>query len=468
MGLCFGAHRICLAEPPESKKEVIALDVRYASFDYVWNTIHEKHWDPKMGGLDWNAVRDEFRPRVEKAEDAVAFDQLLNEMLARLKQSHTGVIPAKSYKAATMEPSPKSETSKGETPSSSDAKPSLGESDKSTPTASDKNKDDMPSSNLPGADGSIGLELRIVDNRAVVWHIDESFPAYKQGVRLGWILERAGDVAVDEKLRSLSNAKVDESTATLLKILFVEKLCEGEVGQSTLFTWLDGQDQVVETNLTFEKTRGKKIVMGNMPPFQLRVESKMVDKEIPLFRFNCFFDPALVLGAFEELVDENLNAPGLIIDLRGNVGGIGVMAMSIAGWISDRPTQSLGTMTTRGGKMSFTVQPRETIFRGKVAVLVDELSLSTSEILAGGLKDLGHAKIIGRKTPGSALPSIVERLPHGAGFQYPIADYQSYSGERLEGIGVTPNQETVLTREALLAGIDQDVEAAVQWIRNPD
>jgi carboxyl-terminal processing protease len=146
---------------------------------------------------------------------------------------------------------------------------------------------------------------------------------------------------------------------------------------------------------------------------------------------------------------------------------MGVMAMSIAGWMTKGERLSLGTMTTRDGKMLFTVFPRKLSFRGKVVVLVDELSMSTTEILAGGLKDLALAQIIGRKTPGSALPSIVEKLPHGAGFQYPIADFQSYGGERLEGIGVTPHQETVLTREALLAGIDPDIEAAILWIRKP-
>ena len=37
------------------------------SFDYVWTTIGDKHWEEQPGGLDWNAVRDEFRPRVEQA-----------------------------------------------------------------------------------------------------------------------------------------------------------------------------------------------------------------------------------------------------------------------------------------------------------------------------------------------------------------------------------------------------------------
>jgi carboxyl-terminal processing protease len=98
---------------------------------------------------------------------------------------------------------------------------------------------------------------------------------------------------------------------------------------------------------------------------------------------------------------------------------------------------------------------------------VDGTSASTSEIMAEGLKDLGRARIFGTHTAAAALPSVFEKLPDGDGFQYAIANYISEGGRPLEGLGVTPDVETPITREALLAGKDPALDAAVNWIKQP-
>src|SRR5262249_20217380 len=71
------------------------------SFKQVWETVRDTHWDAKVGGLDWQAVHDEFKPKVEKAASQKEVRQLLNEMLGRLKQSHFGVIPSEVYQEVT-------------------------------------------------------------------------------------------------------------------------------------------------------------------------------------------------------------------------------------------------------------------------------------------------------------------------------------------------------------------------------
>src|SRR5205814_936643 len=152
---------------------------------------------------------------------------------------------------------------------------------------------------------------------------------------------------------------------------------------------------------------------------------------------------------------------GVIVDLRGNPGGIGGMAMGIAGFLIDKPNQKLGTMYMRETTLKFGVNPRPEVFEGPVAILVDGLSASTSEILAGGLKDLGRARIFGTRTAAAALPSMFEKLPNGDGFQYAVANYVSVGGKPLEGLGVTPDVEVKLTREALLAGHDPVIDAAL-------
>lgn len=142
------------------------------------------------------------------------------------------------------------------------------------------------------------------------------------------------------------------------------------------------------------------------------------------------------------------------------------MSMGLGGWLISARDQKLGTMTTRDGSMMFVLNPRPLPFTGPVAILVDELSMSTSEILAGGLKDLNRARVFGTKTPGAALPSRIDILPNGDRFQYAFANYISTGGKPLEGLGVVPDTEVPLTRAALLGGHDPALDAAVAWVRS--
>jgi carboxyl-terminal processing protease len=99
-----------------------------------------------------------------------------------------------------------------------------------------------------------------------------------------------------------------------------------------------------------------------------------------------------------------------------------------------------------------------------VAVLIDSHSASTSEIFAGGLQDLGRARIFGTRSAAAALPSTIELLPNGDGFQHAIATYVSEGGKVLEGNGVIPDVVVELERKNLLQGVDAVLEAALGWI----
>jgi carboxyl-terminal processing protease len=121
-------------------------------------------------------------------------------------------------------------------------------------------------------------------------------------------------------------------------------------------------------------------------------------------------------------------------------------------------------MKMRETTIRFTVFPRAETYAGKVAILLDEGSASTTEILAQGLQDLKRARIFGTRSAGAALPSDIIRLPDGDGFQYPTASYTSVNGRVLEGNGVVPDVEVRESREAIAAGRDAVVEAARDWI----
>src|ERR1700733_7795234 len=68
-----------------------------ASFEKVWTTIRDKHWQKNPGGLDWQAIHGEFYPRIEKGKSHDEAVAIIREMLGRLKQTHFGIFPAAVY-----------------------------------------------------------------------------------------------------------------------------------------------------------------------------------------------------------------------------------------------------------------------------------------------------------------------------------------------------------------------------------
>jgi carboxyl-terminal processing protease len=122
--------------------------------------------------------------------------------------------------------------------------------------------------------------------------------------------------------------------------------------------------------------------------------------------------------------------------------------------------------------LEFRVNPRRVstagepipIFDGPVALLVDGMTASTSEIFAAGLQDVARARVFGETTMGAALPALLERMPNGDLLMHAIADFLRPGGGRIEGHGVVPDEEVPLTREALAVDSDPPLEAALRWI----
>jgi carboxyl-terminal processing protease len=248
--------------------------------------------------------------------------------------------------------------------------------------------------------------------------------------------------------------------------LYTERRLMGQVkgkpGTSVQLEYLDAQDRPHSASLVREAQKGEMSpALGNFPAQYTEFEAKRLADNIGYIRFNIFVMPVMprVRAAIREMRD----APGLIIDLRGNPGGIGGMAIGIAGLV-EAEQNSLGTMKMREGELKFAFFPQPSAYTGKVVILVDGESASTSEIFAGGLQELGRATVIGERSLGAALPSIFQRLPTGALFQYAIADFRTPKGVLIEGRGVIPNVEVKLTRDALLAGRDAQLDAAVERI----
>ena len=407
------------------------------TFDAAWEIIAETHFDPEFGGLDWNGVRDELRPRAEAAESTAELRVVINEMLSRLELSHFALWPQEAL--GGFEP----------------------------------REGDGAGIETGGGPARPGFETTMVDDAFVVSHVEADGPAANAGVQTGWIVQRVDDVEVAEHL-ALMREYVDAFEAGLEARRIMARLLSGTPRSEVEIEFLDGDD--AEQLVTLERRRpdGDLSRFGNMPPLLATLESRIlepdVDLEIGVINFSIWL-PVLA-REFDIAVDQMRQADGIVLDLRGNPGGLGGMVMGIGGHFVAE-SRSLGTMHLRDSDLQFMTNPRRVDrsgepvepFAGPLAILIDNTSASTSEVFTGGLQAIGRARVFGQRSMGAVLPSLMDRLPNGDVLQHAIADFVvTANGGRLEGRGVRPDEEVEVTRADLLAGRDPTLEAALEWI----
>jgi carboxyl-terminal processing protease len=218
---------------------------------------------------------------------------------------------------------------------------------------------------------------------------------------------------------------------------------------------------------------GQPATVGNLPTMFVRVGASerrtRGGATVGVIGFNVWM-PA-VDPLFAQAVERFRGADGIVIDLRGNPGGLAAMIMGIAGHFMTERTP-LGTMKTRDAELKFAANPRlvdaagrrVTPYGGPVAILIDGMTGSASECFAGGLQSLGRVRVFGQTSMGQALPAFFDKLPNGDVLIHATGDFVTANGTRLEGRGVIPDESVPATRQDLLAGRDAAEAAALAWI----
>ena len=191
----------------------------------------------------------------------------------------------------------------------------------------------------------------------------------------------------------------------------------------------------------------------------LKIEKR--DDGILYLAFNAF--TFRQVGKIKQAISENRDSKGMILDLRHNPGGAGMLACGIALEFCEKD-YSLGTMTGPDLNLKFTVVAQGSYYKGPLMILINGRSFSTSEILARGMQVAGEATIIGTPTLGLALPSVMIKLDDGSCFQYPVADFRDAQGKLLESSGVEPDHLIEVTKEDIERKYDAQLEKAVALI----
>ena len=431
------------APPPRSigdrTAERISSTEALAAFDSAWSRVRNAHYDTAMRGIDWTRVRDELRPKAERATTLGELRGVLSEMLDRLGESHYGIIREESDEA--LDPDPRE-----------------AESD--------------------GQPGDAGMSLRLLGNDIVVSHVLRGGPADRAGVKAGWVVDSVGRFNARRAAERLARLRTDvERRQALVRLpRAVDAAFLGSAGSVMRAAFRDGSGRRVVVPITRRATPGELVHFPNLPALLAYLEYERrplgdaaTDGCVGIIRFNIWM-PALA-DDFDRAVDAVRDCRGIVIDLRGNPGGLGFMVAGVGGHFLDS-TVSLGTLRTRGGELRFVVNPRRATSRGEpvrpyagpLAILVDPLTGSTSEVFAAGMQAIGRARIFGETSAGQALPAMATRLPTGDVLLHVTADLVAPDGRRVEGRGVVPDEPVPLRRAELLAGRDAALEAAVRWI----
>lgn len=140
---------------------------------------------------------------------------------------------------------------------------------------------------------------------------------------------------------------------------------------------------------------------------------------------------------FEELKGQNITS--LIIDLRNNGGGIVDEAITILDYIADKDSTLLITVDKNKNE-EITKAKEDPIINMPIVVLVNENTASASEILAGALKDLNKATIVGTKTYGKGVIQQFITLTDGSGLKITSEEYFTPNKTTINKVGIEPNE----------------------------
>jgi carboxyl-terminal processing protease len=398
------------------------------TFEETWTTVHDSFPYEDFNGVDWQGVHDELLPQAKKTKSAEELRPVLRDMLSRLELSHYGIIPLEKYEVVTD----------NKTNNSSNSKNSLG--------------DQL---------GWIGLQARWIDEQLVV--TKSTGNAKENDIQTGWTIKEIGTTSITD----VASVTEDSRERAFDIGYYTKSKFTGYAGNEIRILFEDYDGEVQEKNLTY--TVGSSITsppFGNLPSELILFSYEVLEEGPHLISFSSFLMPIRepMDEAFEKIAKEN--PPGVIIDLRGNPGGLIDLGVSLCGYVISEKDIDLGTQISRDGTLFLTIYPRpeHLQYDGPVAILIDELSASTSEVTAGGLQELERAMVFGQQSAGKALPSVIKELPNGDRLQYVILDLKKTSGSRYEGVGVIPDVTVPRTQEIYKTGIDPELTAAINWI----
>lgn len=256
----------------------------------------------------------------------------------------------------------------------------------------------------------IGVQIERKDGRITVVAPIEGSPAFKAGIKTG------------DKIVNVDGTDISDYTADQ-----AAKLIRGEEGAKVkIGIRRDGVKDIIY----FEFTR--ELIEINPVKYEIK-DGNIGYIRITEFSENTFDHFADAVNEFKEKGVE-----GVIIDLRGNPGGLLGQVIDVCKLLIPKgpivkiqvKNEIVETYESELDKAPF-----------KLVVLTNGGSASASEIMAGAIKDSKTGILVGEKTYGKGTVQHINRVQGGGGVKLTVANYLTPSGFSLDGIGITPDIE---------------------------
>jgi carboxyl-terminal processing protease len=374
---------------------------RQEIFSETWATINEKYYDPSFNGVNWRAVREQYRPAVEAARSDEDFYTVMKKMVGELRDAHT--------RFATPRERVEREQLKAIT---------------------------------------AGVSISEVEGKPVVVSVEANSEAARMGIGVGMLVLAIGGKPVAEKLAEAQARVAGTSTERAIKLRVYRQLVEGDPGTPLRLTLARADGSPLEVSLT------RRVVSD-----VAQVTSRRLASGVGYIKLTLWKSPAH--KEFKRALEAFRDAPGVIIDLRGNPGGEAQEVVKIASLFFNTRV-SFGQFVSRNGKtLGLYTDRDDQIYAGPLVILVNEGSGSGSELFSAAMQENGRAAVVGRQSCGCVLGiSHFKKMKGGSELAVSELKYISPQGHRIEGTGVLPNRPVPLTLADLQHHRDATLEAA--------
>lgn len=400
--------------PPPSREYL-------ANFERLWGALNAYYPYFELKGVDPGALRARYLPQVEAAGSDEEYCEIIADMLAEFQDAHTGVISPPAYAGRRYFGTCRA----------------VGE--------------EIVAEQVGRTGRAAGLE-----RGAIILAVD------------GLAVEEALD-ALPPRLRSGSTPWQRRARAAFHLLSTPDKTLQ------VTFQDLEGEVRTVNLVWPEDASAGAKHTDGEEAGPLITWEllpSGLGLIRIPTFSRGSGHD---LVAEFDTALGALMDAPGLIIDLRGNGGGSTALAERMAGrFLSEAFVYGRehyrGRLPQRGWRLhlDYRVTPRAPVYPGPLVLLGDELTMSTAEQFLVALVDSGRALLVGRRTAGSSGNPVKFRLPGEGVARFSTGDFRRVDGTPIEGVGLVPHVPVVYTVEDFRTGHDPDLEAAQELLLAQD
>lgn len=379
-------------------------------FDIVWRTVNETYYDPTFHGVDWQAVGQRYRPRMDAAPNDQEFYAGFEVMLAELRDSHTGF-----------------------------------------------NGPPPPGTPPDGAPGSLGVSLVEIEGQTIVSEVEADSSAARAGLRPGMILRTVNGRPVEELYALIRANFAGTSSERAFAVLQRRAILYGGFLSKPRTLGLVNLD-----DSTFEVTLEQTPSATTPPP---HVEARRLASGFGYIKFDHWKSPAD--KDFNDELAKLSDTPGLVIDLRANGGGQTDVLLNIASNFFAAPTYTGGFRRRDGtlDRYSTHAPAAGRLYKQPVVILIDERSASASETFTIFMQESKRAYVIGRGSNGALLNTRIQKIKGGGTLRVSIRAYVSPQGRVPEGTGVVPDQLVPLTISDLRQGRDAALEAAESYLK---